>query len=714
MHQRGGAGVAPHRCDDLLHRLVVEIAGDHRNVDVPDAQLRQQSRFVERAGLHRIAEVDHCGDAPGCRLPEIVGRRLTGREEPRQRLRDIGGAGDCFENRHGITPPEVRPGIYLPICVDSGMRTITVAMAQFRPDKGRPEKNFDRIEQIFGAGDPAGHPDLLVFPETALTGYFLEGGVPEQAMTAEAVFAELSLRHDRSGAPPLSVVLGFYERHDDRLYNSAIWVDLGGDDAGIRHVHRKVFLPTYGMFDEERFVDSGIEVRAFDTRLGRAAMLVCEDAWHSLPPTIAAVDGAQLIAVVAAGPGRGLAPDPVHPGQPGSMGRWERLARGIAGEHGVFVAMVQLVGFEGGKGFPGGSILVGPDGEVIARAPLFDDAVVAERVSLDSIARVRAATPLLSDLEARLPHLMEALERARMRRVRIDGEAAPVRPVRRDGGTAGELPPPLVSLAIDPELTRRWLVEFLKDELVRRRGFTRAIIGISGGVDSAVVAALAAEALGGENVIGVRMPYRTSSPDSLAHGQMVIEKFGLAGRTVDISAAVDGYAAAAGIEMTAARLGNVMARTRMITLFDLSAALGALPLGTGNKSERLLGYFTWHADDSPPVNPIGDLFKTQIWALAEYLGVPEEIVRKPASADLIAGQTDEGDFGIGYARADAILELTLHGYDRRAIAAAGYGEQEIALVRRRLDSTHWKRRPPSVALVSPTAIGEYYLRPVDY
>ena len=131
---------------------------------------------------------------------------------------------------------------------------------------------------------------------------------------------------------------------------------------------------------------------------------------------------------------------------------------------------------------------------------------------------------------------------------------------------------------------------------------------------------------------------------------------------MDISAAVDGLAAAIGGGPIAGRLGNIMARARMITLFDLSAAHRALPLGTGNKTERLLGYFTWHADDSPPVNPIGDLFKTQVWALARHLGVPEVIVSKPASADLIQGQTDEGDFGISYPRADAILHWILLGY----------------------------------------------------
>ena len=164
----------------------------------------------------------------------------------------------------------------------------------------------------------------------------------------------------------------------------------------------------------------------------------------------------------------------------------------------------------------------------------------------------------------------------------------------------------------------------------------------------------------------------------------------------------------------AARRGNVMARMRMIALFDLSAKHRALPLGTGNKSERLLGYFTWHADDSPPVNAIGDLFKTQVWQLARHLGVPDAIISKPASADLLQGQTDEGDFGISYAKADVILNWLVHGWTPAELVARGFAASEVELVRKRLDGTHWKRRLPTVALVSGAAIGESYLRPVDY
>jgi NAD+ synthetase len=152
----------------------------------------------------------------------------------------------------------------------------------------------------------------------------------------------------------------------------------------------------------------------------------------------------------------------------------------------------------------------------------------------------------------------------------------------------------------------------------------------------------------------------------------------------------------------------------MLALFDLSAKYRAIPLGTGNKTERLFGYFTWHADDSPPINPLGDLFKTQVWMLARHLGVPEVIVSKPPTADLVTGQTDEGDLGISYARADELLNWLLSGYTASELVARGFDQDEVGVVKKRLESTHWKRRMPTVAMVSPTAIGESYLRPVDY
>lgn len=266
---------------------------------------------------------------------------------------------------------------------------------------------------------------------------------------------------------------------------------------------------------------------------------------------------------------------------------------------------------------------------------------------------------------------------------------------------------------LDAPVAAQWLEAFLRDEMIERRGISRAVIGLSGGIDSAVTAYLCARALGPENIFAFALPYRTSSAESFADAQLVASRIGIHLRCIEISAAVDGYLQYEP-EADARRRGNVMARTRMLVLFDQSAKLGALPIGTGNKTERMLGYYTWHADDTPPLNPLGDLFKSQVWALAAYLGIPEALIRKAPSADLHAGQTDEGDLGVTYARADAILSRLLLGYRDAELIARGFSSQDVAIVRARVESTHWKRRLPTTAMLSNTAINEFYLRPVDY
>lgn len=266
---------------------------------------------------------------------------------------------------------------------------------------------------------------------------------------------------------------------------------------------------------------------------------------------------------------------------------------------------------------------------------------------------------------------------------------------------------------IDAAVTTEWLVAFLRDELVVRRKIPRAVLGLSGGVDSAVTAFLCVRALGAKNVHAIRMPYRTSQESSLVDAQLVVDALGIPCATIDISAAVDGYLRYEP-DADARRRGNVMARVRMVVLFDQSAKLDALPIGTGNKTERLLGYFTWHADDTPPVNPIGDLFKSQVWELARYLGVPERLVGKAPTADLEADQTDEADLGISYRDADAILSLMLLGYSDAQLVERGFSPAQAALVRGRVDATHWKRHLPTTAMLTNTAINEFYLRPVDF
>jgi len=611
------------------------------------------------------------------------------------------------------------------------MSHIRLALSQFRPTKGEYAENVARIGAVVSqAAALDAKPDLVVFPETATSGYFVEGGVTELAVTAGTLARDLAAAYK---GPPIDVAVGFYERFQNHIYNSGLYVTLGGGNKKpeVRHVHRKVFLPTYGVFDEERFVDRGQDgVRAFETgwgRGGKAAILICEDAWHSLAATVAALEGAQLLIVPSASPARGLGEEDDCKGEtlPASVVRWERIVRGIAEEHGVFVALANLVGFEGGKGFPGASAVIDPTGRIIARGPLFEEALVTADIDLDLLTTARSDSPLLSDLQSALPVLTKSLSGDKhSQKVKFDAapngkptHAAPLAPLGAGSRTphvdiVSAKPSDPDPLAIDPELTRKWLVSFLKDEVGRRRGFKKGLVGLSGGVDSALTAFLAVEAFGKENVVGVRMPYRTSSPESLEHAQLVIDQLGIPSTTIDISGAVDGYLKQIG-EADPHRLGNIMARERMIVLFDLSALHKALPLGTSNKSERLLGYFTWHGDDAPPVNPLGDLFKTQVWELARHVGVPEAIVGKPATADLIKGQTDEGDLGVSYAVADRVLYHLIRGEEPKG-GGGDFSKKEVEIVRKRLDSTHWKRRLPTVAVVSQTAIGEFYLRPVDY
>lgn len=291
---------------------------------------------------------------------------------------------------------------------------LNIAVVQFRPNKGDRAGNLARFEELFATlVSQTPRPDVVAFAETVLTGYFLEGGVREAACTAQQFANDLNTAFRVRCDGTVDVVAGFYELHDNTYYNSAMYATIGGDEPVVLHVHRKVFLPTYGLFDEERFVEHGLEVRAFDTRWGRAAVLICEDVWHAMTATAAALDGAQVIFVPSASPARGAWPQPDEEVRgPASMHRWERLARDRAEEHGVYVVVTQLVGNEGGKAFPGGSVVAGPSGDVRARAPLWEEAVLPVTLDLDDITRARASSPLLADLRTMLPHLVRSLEQA--------------------------------------------------------------------------------------------------------------------------------------------------------------------------------------------------------------------------------------------------------------------------------------------------------------
>ncbi len=269
--------------------------------------------------------------------------------------------------------------------------------------------------------------------------------------------------------------------------------------------------------------------------------------------------------------------------------------------------------------------------------------------------------------------------------------------------------PPLVDLSINTDLVRRILVGFIRREITRA-GFQRAVVGVSGGVDSALVCFLAAEALGPENVLAVRMPYRTSSPQSFEHGGLVIEATGVRSLTVDITPMVDGYLERYAADASRLRRGNVMARSRMIVLYDQSAAFHGLVVGTGNKTEILLGYSTLYGDAAYALNPIGDLYKTQVWQLAAAVGVPEVIVRKAPSADLWVGQTDEAELGFSYRLADQILyHLVDLRYTPDDVAALGFDPELVHRIWERVRRNHYKRVMPPIAKLSHRTVGYDFL-----
>lgn len=266
----------------------------------------------------------------------------------------------------------------------------------------------------------------------------------------------------------------------------------------------------------------------------------------------------------------------------------------------------------------------------------------------------------------------------------------------------------LSQLKLNTDLARRVSTLFIRKEITRV-GFKRAVLGLSGGLDSALVAYLTAEALGPENVLAIRMPYRTSSPESLEHAQLVIDALGVRHDTVDITPMVEPLFERFP-DMDASRRGNVMARQRMIILFDQSAAWNALVVGTSNKTETLLGYTTIYGDNAAAIQPIADLYKAQVRQLARAVGVPEAIVNKAPSADLWPGQTDEGELGYTYDQADQVLYLLVdRHYTLDDAVEAGFPRDLVERVWRTVQRNQFKRELPVVAKLSRRTIGHDFL-----
>ncbi len=266
----------------------------------------------------------------------------------------------------------------------------------------------------------------------------------------------------------------------------------------------------------------------------------------------------------------------------------------------------------------------------------------------------------------------------------------------------------MINLEVQTDLARRILTGFIRSEITRA-GFTRAVVGLSGGVDSALSCYLAAEALGAENVLAVLMPYKTSSQESMEHAQLVIDTLGVGSVTIPVTEMVEPLFQRFP-EADRIRRGNVMARARMIILYDQSEAFKGLVVGTGNKTEILLGYTTLYGDSACALNPLGDLYKTQVRQLARAVGVPEVILSKPPTADLWKGQTDEGELGFTYAEVDQLLFLLVdQRYTPDECVEAGFAREFVDNVVERIRRNQFKRVPPPIAKLSNRTVGYDFL-----
>ena len=265
-----------------------------------------------------------------------------------------------------------------------------------------------------------------------------------------------------------------------------------------------------------------------------------------------------------------------------------------------------------------------------------------------------------------------------------------------------------IDLTINTELARQIITGFIRTE-VTRAGFSHAVLNLSGGVDSALSCYLSAEALGKDNVLALKLPYSSSTPDSSEHAQVVIDTLGVPSLTIPITDMADGLINRFP-EMDRNRQGNIMARVRMIALYDQSAAFHALPVGTGNKTEILLGYTTLFGDAACAINPLGDLYKTQLRQLAKAVGVPQVILDKPPTADLWLGQTDEGELGFTYAEVDQLLYLLVdERYSPEDCVADGFDEGFVRAVMERVRRNQFKRMLPPIAKLSNRTVGYDFL-----
>ena len=564
------------------------------------------------------------------------------------------------------------------------MALFRVALAQINTTVGDLDGNAEKIERSVEAARKAG-ADLVAFPELTIPGYPPEDLVFKQQFIDDNLAV---LRRLASGTRGITAIVGFIDRGQDAYNAAAVVAD--GEIAG---VYRKIFLPNYGVFDEDRYFRAGTDCPVYVVGGTGIGLNICEDIWYPVGPTVVqAQNGAEVIVNINA-----------SPYQLDKAEYREKFVATRAIDNGVFVCYVNLVGGQDELVFDGASMIWDPRGNLVARGHTFEEDLVIADLDVDMVRRNRAHNPL-----QRKQHLVPFGDEVTSSRTVVSADQADrARPPVPQRDMAA--PEPLAA-------TYAALVTGTRD-YVRKSGFERVLIGLSGGIDSSLVATVATDALGPEGVVGIAMPSRYNAPESLEDAQALAKNCGFEFHALSIEPTFEAMLStlAGMFEGTEPNVAeeNVQARIRGNILMAISNKFGWIVLTTGNKSEMAMGYATLYGDMAGGFAVIKDVPKTLVYDLARYRNstgdravIPPRVIEKPPSAELRPDQTDQDSLP-PYPVLDSILMAYVEE-DRPfdAIVAMGHPEATVRQVISGVDRNEYKRRqaPPGVK-ITPRAFG---------
>ncbi len=577
------------------------------------------------------------------------------------------------------------------------MTTIRIALAQINPTVGDFAGNTAKIISSVERARQSG-AEIVAIPELSLTGY------PPEDLLLRPQFIAANLKAlDQIVASSKGIVaiIGFVGKTTD-IHNAAAIIC----DGEIKGVYHKSFLPNYGVFDEYRYFDAGQSAPIFAYGDALVGVNICEDIWYPGGPTqVQALAGAQVIINISA--------SPYHAGKGRDR---ERMLATRAEDNAVALAYVNLVGGQDELVFDGQSLVIDERGHIVARGKLFEEDLIVADINVERVFKER-----LHDPRRRQDRIEVVGQGISVERIILRDEPFELSQTRQAGAPA--IPALQAGTPALPDEVYQALVVGTRD-YVRKNGFKSVVIGLSGGIDSALVACIATDALGAENVTCVFMPTRYSSSESARDAEQLAKNLGVAYRVVEIEETFKQYLEMLNPVFAGTPMGvaeeNIQARIRGNILMALSNKFGALVLSTGNKSENSVGYCTLYGDMAGGFAVIKDVPKLLVYELAEYINrrgdrtiIPEYIITRPPSAELREDQTDQDSLP-PYEILDAILELYVEeDLSAEAIVAEGFDEKTVRWVIRQVDLNEYKRRQAAPGIkITPRAFGRDRRMPI--